>query len=137
MADGGAAFGTSLGSDLATWAHLMVDNGDQMDAWCVSDQPFWDLLTAANWRVERPRNFTRWWFGVAPRVARDHLAGRPVAGSVAEKLARQELTIKKRRARLTYPNIREVTEGPQGDDRMVFRWNVARDIVCDILSAAG
>jgi hypothetical protein len=136
VADGGAGFRTSLGRDLDAWANLMVDPRDQMEAWCTSDKPFWDLLTTANWRVERPRHFTQWWLGVAPQVARDRLAGRPIAGTVAAEIARRELLIKTRRARLTYPNIREATEGPQGDDRMVFRWNVARDIVRDILTAA-
>jgi len=116
--------------DIQTWSQLVLNSGQRLASWDTG--AFWALLRERGVRVPpRTFNFVCEWI-------RRVLGARDPAKLADDKQVRQlirnrEIELKKGLARLESARALELWNGAAGTGRLDFRWQVARQIVNDVL----
>ncbi len=115
---------------LGDWSKSMEQAREDFCAWDLDGT--WFRLRNANPRLRRRTfDFVEQWLNVAT----DSLRFRPLDRGRARVLLRErELSLKGRRARLTYADARRRKRGYSAWGQMDFRWGSAKRIILDILS---
>ena len=116
---------------LAAWSKSIANAGSDLERW--NRASMWERLLGANPRLRaRTREFADRWYELAATQR-----GRSIGDSAeAQRLIRErEHALKGGRARLTYAEARDRSQGFPTSARLEFRWTQVRRITSDIMSA--
>lgn len=128
--DGEEGFDGRPAEILDEWIAAMEAERAELAVWQTEREGFWSTVTRVNPRALRIRPFVDEWLTTAIDDPSEVLK----SPQVTQLLRNREAAIKGPRARLSSRQARETSSGPQGMDRMTFRWNQVSAIVGDILS---
>lgn len=120
-------------SRLKEWDDILQARQESLQHWAQELTDFWEIASKQTSVAIPAKRFVERWIQLALQNT-----GQLVESKEARQLIRhREREVKRNRARLDNPRMRELWGGDAGTAQLDYRWGVAQDIIRDILQSLG